>query len=74
MNSMHYVGLDVHKKTISYCVRQSDGTILQENTIAATRPAMDAWMRQLSQPWTAGMEARCSPGGFTITWEEVERR
>ena len=47
MNNMHYVGLDVHKKTISYCVRQSDGTILQENTIAATRPALDTWMGQL---------------------------
>jgi hypothetical protein len=57
MNNMHYVGLDIHKKTISYCVRQSDGTILQENTIAATRPTLDTWMRQLPQPWTAGMEA-----------------
>ena len=29
MSNMHYVGLDIHKRTISYCVRQSDGTILQ---------------------------------------------
>jgi transposase len=41
MNNMHYVGLDIHKKTISYCVRQSGGTILQENTMAAIRPALD---------------------------------
>ena len=74
MNSMHYVGLDVHKKTISYCVRQSDGTILQENTIAATRPALETWMRKLPQPWTGGMEARCSPGGFMIIWSRAERR
>ena len=62
MNNMHYVGLDVHKKTISYCVRQSDGTILQENTIAATRPALETWMRKLPQPWTAGMEATMFTG------------
>ena len=37
MNSMNYLGLDVHKKTISYCLRQADGTILREETIEATR-------------------------------------
>src|SRR3984957_5974122 len=64
MNNMHYIGLDVHKKTISYCVRQSDGTILHEGTIAATRPALEAWMRQQPQPWTAGMEATMFTGGI----------
>jgi len=62
MNNMHYLGLDIHKKTISYCIRQFDGTILQENTIAATRPALEIWMRQLPQPWTAGMEATMFTG------------
>jgi hypothetical protein len=27
MNSMNYIGLDIHKKSISCCVRQADGTI-----------------------------------------------
>jgi hypothetical protein len=36
MNSMHYVGLDIHKKSISSCVRQADGIIVQESTIAAS--------------------------------------
>jgi len=62
MNDMHYIGLDVHKKTISYCVRQSDGTILHEGTIAATRQALEAWMGQQPQPWTAGMEATMFTG------------
>ena len=35
MNSMNYIGLDIHKKSISCCVRQADGTIIQESTIAA---------------------------------------
>jgi hypothetical protein len=28
MNSMNYIGLDIHKKSISCCVRQADGTIM----------------------------------------------
>ena len=35
MNSMNYIGLDIHKKSISCCVRQSDGTIIQEWTRVA---------------------------------------
>ena len=62
MNNLFYVGLDVHKKTISYCVRQSDGMIVREGTITATRPVLDVWMRQLPQPWMAGMEATLFTG------------
>jgi transposase len=54
---MHYVGLDVHKKTISYCLRKSDGTIVQEGTIAATREALTGLLQCLPQPWAAGLEA-----------------
>ena len=62
MNSMNYIGLDIHKKSISCCVRQADGTIIQENTITATRDALDEWMRQLPHPWMAGMEATLFTG------------
>jgi len=53
---------DIHKKSISCCVRQADGTIIQESTIAATRHALDEWMRQLPQPWMAGMQATLFTG------------
>jgi len=59
---MNYIGLDIHKKSISCCVRQADGTIIQESTITATRHALDEWMRQLPQPWMAGMEATLFTG------------
>jgi hypothetical protein len=36
MQSMYYVGLDVHKKTISYCVKDVSGRIHLEGTIPAT--------------------------------------
>ena len=68
MNSMNYIGLDIHKKSISCCVRQADGTIIQESKITATRHALDEWMRQLPDAWIAGMKARCLPAGFTTIW------
>ena len=30
MDSLYYLGLDVHKKAISYCLKQSDGQIVRE--------------------------------------------
>jgi len=38
MNSMNYIGLDIHKKSISFCVRQADGTIIQETPLFETTP------------------------------------
>src|ERR1700674_3660155 len=35
---------------------------MQERTITATRDALDNWMRQLPQPWIAGMEATLFTG------------
>src|SRR5258705_529940 len=37
---MHFIGLDIHKKTISYCVKDVSGTVLSEGTVAATRAQM----------------------------------
>ena len=53
MNSTHYVGLDVHKKTISYCLRQADGTIVQEGTIASTRQALTDLLECFPEPFCA---------------------
>jgi hypothetical protein len=39
---MNYIGLDVHKKTISYCVKDVSGRIQQEGTVGATRRKIDA--------------------------------
>ena len=30
MNVNHYIGFDVHKKTIGYCVKPADGRIIGE--------------------------------------------
>jgi transposase len=57
METMYYIGLDVHKKTISYCVKDGSGQIHSQGAIPATRLDLDRWMKTLPQPWTAAMEA-----------------
>ena len=59
---MYYIGLDVHKKTISYCVKDASGRIHQEGKIGATRCELDSWMKTLPQPWTVAMEATIFSG------------
>jgi transposase len=62
MQSMYYIGLDVHKKTISYCVKDGSGQIHAQGAIPATRFDLDHWMKTLPQPWTAAMEATLFTG------------
>jgi len=60
--SMHYIGLDIHKKIIAYCIKAGDGTLLGNGVISATRPALEEWMEQLPRPWTVAMEATMFTG------------
>jgi transposase len=59
---MYYIGLDLHKKTISYCIKDISGKVLAEGTIEATRQGLDEWMKRLPGPWMAGMEATIFTG------------
>ena len=54
---MYYIGLDVHKKTISYCVKEAAGHVHREGKIGATRGELDAWIKTLPQPRMMAMEA-----------------
>jgi hypothetical protein len=40
MNVNHYIGFDVHKKTVSYCVKTVDGKIVEEGKLRATHDAL----------------------------------
>jgi len=62
MQNMYYIGLDVHKRTICYCVKDGSGAIRAEGTIPATGFDLDRWMKTLPQPWTAAMEATVFTG------------
>jgi transposase len=59
---MYYIGLDLHKKTISYCIKDISGKVFGEGTIEATRQSLNEWMKQLPGPWMAAMEATIFTG------------
>ena len=40
MNVNHYIGFDVHKKTISYCVKIADGRAVEERKLRATHQVL----------------------------------
>ncbi len=54
---VHFVGLDVHKQVIAYCIKTPSGEIVREGTIAARRESLDQWVVTLPQPWHGGLEA-----------------
>src|SRR5258708_221874 len=62
MPTMNYIGLDVHKKTISYCVKDVSGRIQQEGKVGSNRRELDCWMKTLPQPWMVAMEATIFSG------------
>ena len=62
MEPMYYIGLDVHKQKISYCVKDGGGKVFAEGWIAATRFDLDRWMKTLPQPWSAALEATMFSG------------
>jgi transposase len=57
MSILHYIGLDVHKKTISYCVKTAAGQVVQEGKLAATREVLQQWAKKQQTPWHGAMEA-----------------
>jgi len=60
--TMYYIGLDVHKRTISYCVKDAAGRVHMEGKIGSTRRELDGWIQTLPQPRTIAMEATIFTG------------
>jgi transposase len=62
MNEIEYIGMDLHKKVIVYCVKRSDGSIVEEGTLDARREELELWARRRRAPWIAAMEATLFTG------------
>jgi transposase len=62
MNVNHYIGFDVHKKSISFCVKTADGKIVEEGKLKATRASLREWASQRTEPWHGAMEATLFSG------------
>jgi transposase len=59
---MYYIGLDIHKRTISYCVKDAAGQVHQQGKIGTMRCELDAWIKTLPQPRMMAMEATIFTG------------
>ena len=62
MNVIYYIGLDIHKKTIAYCIKRIDGAIVGQGTVAADRKTLTKWLAELPGPWFGAMEATIFTG------------
>ena len=62
MEKVYYVGLDIHKKTIAYCIKVEDGTIFRRGEIVSERNALRRWLMELPKPWKGAMEATLFTG------------
>lgn len=62
MECIHYVGLDVHKKSIAYCVKTAAGETVQHGTVKSERQALRYWQAEIPGPWMGAMEATIFTG------------
>ncbi len=62
MKEVYYIGLDLHKKIIAYCVKTVSGVTVAKGTVAATRSSLLQWIESLPKPWVAAMEATLFTG------------
>lgn len=66
---MHYIGIDLHKKSITVCLVDQQGQILARRQLACQQPErIVAWFRQWT-PFQAVMEATAS---YEWLWQLLE--
>jgi transposase len=74
LRGLHYVGLDVHKKTISLCVQNRLGKVIEEKTIPAVPEVLINWAKNEAPPkWKGGFEATVFSSWIYDTLEPFAR-
>lgn len=62
MENIYYIGLDVHKKIIAYCIKDISGKTIGQDVVAAERIALRRWLASLPGPWMGALEATLFTG------------
>ncbi|MRR06759.1 MAG: hypothetical protein EG828_07415 [Deltaproteobacteria bacterium] len=62
MKEVYFIGLDLYKKIIVYCIKTDNGITFSRGTVAATLSELLKWVESLPQPWMATMEATLFTG------------
>lgn len=58
----HFVGLDVHKKSVVFCEKTVTGQTVGQGRVAARRPDLVAFAQSRARPWVGGLEATLFSG------------
>ena len=58
----HFIGLDIHKNTISFCEKDVTGFTVARGTFAARRHDLEAFARSRIKPFVGGIEATLFSG------------
>jgi hypothetical protein len=62
MESIYYIGLDVHKKSIAYCIKTVTGKMAYQGMVKAEGRALQQLLVDLSGSWVGAMEATMFTG------------
>ena len=62
MKELYYIGFDVHKRIIAYCIKRADGAIVKEGKLTSKRQTLKDWAATLDHPWSGAMEATMFTG------------
>ena len=62
MEIIYYIGLNIHKKTIAYCIKDIVGKLIREGAVSANRSALRPWLMELPGNWQGAMEATLFTG------------
>src|SRR5258708_122605 len=62
MDTIHYVGFDVHKKHVSYCVKAADGKNNAQGRVHSGGEGLEQWCQQQGTAWQGAMEATLFSG------------
>jgi len=58
----HFIGLDVHKRTVAYCEKRADGRTVDAGSFGTGRRDIAAWAAARTEPWVGAMEATLFTG------------
>ena len=58
----HYIGLDIHKRTVAFCEKRADGKKIASGTFHTDHPSAVQWASERTTPWIGGMEATLFTG------------
>jgi len=62
MKRLYYIGMDVHKKNIFYCIKTQSGMVVESGHVGSNRRDLMKWVRELPKPWVGAMEATLFSG------------